>query len=78
VIGVNNRNLRTLEVTPSLSVEIIDGIPDYVVAVAESGLRDHADLCRLRDAGYDAFLVGERLVSAPDPGLALGELLSCS
>jgi indole-3-glycerol phosphate synthase len=78
VIGVNNRNLRTLEVTPSLSVEIIDGIPDYVVAVAESGLRDRADLCRLRDAGYDAFLVGERLVSAPDPGRALGELLSCS
>jgi indole-3-glycerol phosphate synthase len=78
VIGVNNRNLRTLEVTPSVSAEIIDGIPDHVVAVAESGLRDRADLCRLRDAGYDAFLVGERLVSAPDPGRALGELLSCS
>ena len=57
---------------------LIDEIPDDVVAVAESGLRSRDDLRRLRDAGYDAFLVGERLVTAADPGQALSELLSCS
>lgn len=75
LIGVNNRNLRTLEVNPAASLEMIGQIPDHVVAVAESGLRHRDDLRRLRDAGYDAFLVGERLVSSPDPGQALGELL---
>ena len=75
VIGVNARNLRTLEVDPSASLELIAAIPDHVVAVAESGLRCRDDLRRLRDAGYDAFLVGERLVSSPDPGQALGGLL---
>jgi len=77
LIGVNNRNLRTLEVNPSASLGLVDSIPDDVVAVAESGLRDFDDLGRLRGAGYDAFLVGERLVSAPDPGRALDEMLRC-
>ena len=45
------------------------------MAVAESGIRTSADLVRLRDAGFDAFLVGERLMSAPDPGEALKRLL---
>jgi indole-3-glycerol phosphate synthase len=75
VLGVNNRNLRTLSVDTSASLSLIDDIPDGTVAVAESGLRERDDLRRLRDAGYDAFLVGERLVSRPDPGLALSELL---
>jgi indole-3-glycerol phosphate synthase len=57
---------------------LVDAIPDEVVAVAESGLGSRDDLQRLHDRGYDAFLVGERLVSSPDPGLALGELLRCS
>jgi indole-3-glycerol phosphate synthase len=78
VIGVNNRNLRTLAVDPLASLDLIGAIPDEVVAVAESGLRHGDDLRRLRDAGYDAFLVGERLVADADPGRALGELLSCS
>jgi indole-3-glycerol phosphate synthase len=78
VIGVNNRNLKTLDVDPSAALGLIESVPDHVVAVAESGLRERADLLRLRDAGFDAFLVGERLVSALDPGLALGELMSCS
>ena len=75
VIGVNNRDLRTLEVNQAASRDLIAGIPDEVVAVAESGLRHRDDLCRLREAGFDAFLVGERLVSEPDPGRALSELL---
>lgn len=78
VVGVNNRSLETLEVDLSRADRLIDLVPDEVVAVAESGLRAPGDLRRLRERGYDAFLVGERLVTAPDPGRALGELLTCS
>jgi indole-3-glycerol phosphate synthase len=78
LVGVNSRDLRTLRVDPAAALDLVDAIPDEVVAVAESGLRRHEDLCRLRDRGFDAFLVGERLVSSPDPGRALGELLGCS
>lgn len=78
LIGVNSRDLRTLRVDPGAALALVDAIPDEVVVVAESGLRHHEDLCRLRDRGFDAFLVGERLVSSPDPGQALGELLECS
>lgn len=78
MIGVNNRDLTTLDVDPVVSLELIDSIPDDTVAVAESGLCRREELDRLRDSGYDAFLVGERLVSAPDPGRALRELLRCS
>ena len=66
-MGVNNRNLKTLEVTLETALALAAGIPDEVVAVAESGIRSGADLRRLRDAGYDAFLVGEHLMAAPDP-----------
>jgi indole-3-glycerol phosphate synthase len=78
VIGVNNRNLGTLAIDLSTTARLADEIPDGVVAVAESGLRSAADLRRLRDAGYDAFLIGERLVTAADPGQALRELLTCT
>ena len=75
IIGVNNRNLRTLEVNTGVSDQAVSLIPDEVIAVAESGLRTRADLERLRAAGYDGFLVGERLMATDDPGRALGELL---
>jgi indole-3-glycerol phosphate synthase len=75
IIGINNRDLRTLAVDPAASVSLASVIPDEVVAVAECGLRSGADLCRLRDVGYDAFLVGERLVGAEAPGDALAALL---
>lgn len=75
VVGVNNRDLRTLSVSLDVSLELAPAIPDDVVAVAESGIRSGADLRRLRAAGFDAFLVGESLMSAPDPGAALHELL---
>ena len=74
IIGVNNRNLRTLAVDVDVSRKAIDLIPDEVIAVAESGLRSASDLTRLEHAGYDAFLVGERLMAADDPGAALAEL----
>lgn len=76
IVGVNSRNLRTLEMTPRLLDDLAPRIPAPVVAVAESGLRTSADLRRLRARRYDAFLVGERLMTAPDPGAALAVLLS--
>jgi indole-3-glycerol phosphate synthase len=78
LVGVNSRDLRTFRVNPAAALDLVDAIPDEVVAVAESGLNRHEDLRRFRDRGCDAFLVGERLVSSPDPGRALGELLGCS
>jgi indole-3-glycerol phosphate synthase len=75
VVGVNNRDLRTLEVRLETSLDLASDIPDGVVAVAESGLRTGSDLRRLRDAGFDAFLVGESLMASPDPGAALRALL---
>jgi indole-3-glycerol phosphate synthase len=78
LVGVNSRDLRTLRVDPAAALALVDAIPDEVVAVAESGLRRREDLCRFRDRGCDAFLVGERLMSSPDPGQALGELIGCS
>ncbi len=78
LVGVNCRNLSTLDVDLAVAARLVGGIPDDVVAVAESGLREPGDIRRLREAGYDAFLVGERLVAADDPGRALGELMPCS
>ena len=75
IIGVNNRNLRTFEVSLNTSLQLIDSIPDRSVAISESGLRTAGDLERLRRAGFDAFLIGERFMSESDPGAALGHLL---
>jgi len=76
IVGVNNRNLRTLAVDVHASEAIIARMPPGVVAVSESGLRSADDLERLRAGGYHAFLVGERLMTAPDPAGALRELLT--
>jgi len=70
IIGVNNRNLRTLEVAPETAARLVDAIPDACVAVAESGLRTGDHVARLHALGYDAFLVGERFMTAADPGAA--------
>jgi indole-3-glycerol phosphate synthase len=78
IVGVNNRDLKTLAVSLDTALALAPSIPDGVVAVAESGIRTGADLARLRDAGFDAFLVGEHLMSAPDPGQALRELVAGS
>jgi indole-3-glycerol phosphate synthase len=76
IIGVNNRDLRTLEVRIETSEELIAAIPEECIAVCESGLRTHADLARLRAAGFDAFLIGEHLMAQADPAAALRQLLS--
>ena len=74
IVGVNCRDLRTLAVDLSVHAAVAAALPDDVITVAESGLRTRADLDRLASAGYDAFLVGERLIAQPDPGAALREL----
>ncbi len=75
IIGVNNRDLRTLEVRVETSRELVEIIPEHCIAVCESGLRSHENLVRLRAAGFDAFLIGEHLMAQPEPGAALRTLL---
>ena len=77
IIGVNNRNLRTLEVDVKASETLIAQMPKGVVAVSESGLRTSDDLAAVcARLGYQAFLVGERFMTTPNPGDALRELLA--
>ncbi len=74
IVGVNSRNLRTLDVSLRVLEDLADALPDGVIAVAESGIRTRADIDRLTACGYDAFLVGEQLIAQADPGAALKEL----
>src|SRR5580658_10300452 len=78
IIGVNNRDLKTLGLRVDTSFELIERIPDSCIAVSESGLRTHEDLTKLRNAGFDAFLIGESLMLSPDPAAALGAFLGRS
>lgn len=75
IIGVNNRNLDTFEVTLDTSLRLADHIPQNVIRVSESGIFTHADIHRLQSAGYHAFLVGESLMKAQNPTAALKSLL---
>jgi indole-3-glycerol phosphate synthase len=74
-IGVNNRDLKTFEVSAETSMALAGRIPASVVRVTESGITTREDIARLRGAGFDAFLIGESLMRQPDPGVALAELL---
>jgi len=75
VIGVNNRNLRTLAVDVHASESLVATMPKDLIAVSESGLKSPDDLARLSKLGYRAFLIGERFMTAPQPGAALAELV---
>jgi len=75
IVGINNRDLRTLTVSLETSFELIGRVPDDCIAVSESGLRTHDDLMKLRAAGFDAFLIGTHLMLSPDPPASLGALL---
>jgi indole-3-glycerol phosphate synthase len=74
LVGVNQRDLVTFEVDQARAERMANAIPPGVVKVAESGVRDGADARRLADAGYDAVLVGETLVTSTDPVLAIHQL----
>jgi indole-3-glycerol phosphate synthase len=75
LVGVNNRNLRTLAVDVDASYRVAAKIPPGVVAVSESGLRSRADLEKLAAAGYRAFLIGERFMTDSDPAAAIRALI---
>jgi len=75
-IGVNNRDLRSFEVSLETSIQLVERIPASVVRVAESGISTSEDIARLRKAGFDAFLIGESLMRKADPGQALMQLLA--
>ena len=78
LIGVNNRNLSSFEVDLRVSENLRKLIPDDLVAVAESGIRDRVDLLRLQASGYSVFLVGSSLMASPNPGAGLKALVTGS
>jgi indole-3-glycerol phosphate synthase len=75
VIGVNNRDLATMTTSLETSLRLIERLPAGAVKVSESGIESRADIDRLRSAGYDAFLIGERLMREADPGATLRSLV---
>ena len=75
IIGVNNRNLRTLKVDLDASRQIAAMLPAEVIGISESGLKTRADLQSMKALGYKAFLMGERFMVEPDPGAALSGLI---
>jgi len=74
LIGINNRNLRTFEVSLDTTLSMVADVPQDRLLVTESGILTRADVKKMRDAHVHAFLVGEAFMRAPDPGLALAEL----
>ncbi len=76
LVGINNRNLRTFEVTLETTLSLRDRVPADRLLVTESGILGRADVQRMREAGVNAFLVGEAFMRAPDPGVALAELFA--
>ena len=74
-VGVNNRDLKTLEVSLDTSMRLAERIPSHVVAISESGIRAPEDIHRLTEAGYGGFLIGESLMKQPDPGEALSRMI---
>lgn len=77
LIGVNQRDLFTFEVDTARAQRVVKSLPDGVTKVAESGIRDADDARALADAGFDAILVGESLVTATDPAAALAAMRGC-
>lgn len=75
IIGVNNRNLRTLQVDLDASRDVAGVLPASAIGVSESGLQTAADLRAMKALGYQAFLMGERFMIEPDPGVALAGLI---
>lgn len=78
MIGINNRDLGTFSVDLETSLNLIELMPDEVIVVSESGIRERDDVARLDEAGIDAILIGETLMRSSDPGSKISELLSAN
>jgi indole-3-glycerol phosphate synthase len=76
LVGINNRNLRTFEVTLQTTLDLLARVPAERLLVTESGILGRPDMLRMRAAGVHAFLVGEAFMRAPDPGVALAALFA--
>lgn len=76
MIGINNRNLQDFTVDIRTSLELVKYIPDTFIKVSESGIKTTADMKLLASCGFNAALIGETLVSSPDPGAKLKELVN--
>ena len=75
IIGVNNRNLKTFEVNTDISMNLADQIPQGFITISESGISLPQDIKKLKTAGYNGFLMGEKFMSAPDPVKAFSEFV---
>lgn len=76
MVGINNRNLKTFEVTLDTTLGLLKQVPADRLLVTESGILGPADVARMREAQVNAFLVGEAFMRAPDPGAALAALFN--
>jgi indole-3-glycerol phosphate synthase len=76
LLGINNRNLRSFEVSLGTTLDLLPQVPAQHLLVTESGILGPADVQRMRSAGVHAFLVGEAFMRAADPGLALAQLFA--
>ena len=76
IIGVNNRDLATFEVTLETSLRLAEHIPASTLRISESGIHNAGDIAKLRDAGFTAFLMGEHLMKSGDPAAALRQLVA--
>ena len=76
LLGINNRNLHTFEVSLQTTLDLMGDVPADRLLITESGILERTDVMRMREAGVHGFLVGEAFMRAPDPGLALAELFA--
>ncbi len=75
LIGINNRNLETFEVSIENSLNLIDQLPDNIAKISESGIHNPEDIQKLKAAGFDGFLIGERFMKTADPAKACSEFI---
>ena len=74
LVGINNRNLHTFEVSLTTTFDLLPHIPQGRIVVTESGILDHADVQQMREHNVNSFLVGEAFMRVADPGARLHEL----
>jgi indole-3-glycerol phosphate synthase len=76
LLGINNRNLKTFEVTLDTTIGLLSSIGENKIVITESGILERADVLRMREHHVNAFLVGEVFMRAPDPGAALAAVFA--